>query len=390
MSADQKPESIALFYTEGSSDKEYRVELRDVGNGQWMTLAFNGRRGSTLTEQKKTQTPVDFDTAKKEYDKVVKSKLKGGYTPDQSGAVYQSTDMSDRFSGFVPQLLNSVRKPSEVELLIIDAKQVAQEKHDGERRPIRRQGGGTVQGINKEGLVVGLPVTLVADIESLGIDVLVDGEVMGERYVAFDLLEADGTDLRSLSYDERLGRLTGMMAGKAFNGMELIFTARTSAQKRKLLEDLRSHRGEGVVFKDSGAHYAPGRPASGGSQHKYKFLETCSVRVASQNTKKRSVAVEAVNAAGDIVPLGNVTIPPNFDVPAPGAIVNVEYLYLYDKGSLFQTTYKGERTDQTQPDELSKFKLKSTTAYKVDADENEEEAVDVEAVAPKAKKKAKL
>ena len=61
------PESVALFYTEGSSDKEYRVELRDEGNGTWMVLGFNGRRGSTLKEQKKTQVPVDYATAALRY-----------------------------------------------------------------------------------------------------------------------------------------------------------------------------------------------------------------------------------------------------------------------------------------------------------------------------------
>lgn len=375
------PESVALFYTEGSSDKEYRVELRDEGNGTWMVLGFNGRRGSTLKEQKKTQVPVDYATAKALYDKTVKSKLKDGYTPDQSGAVYQSTDMADRFSGFVPQLLNSIRKPADLERDILDPASVAQEKHDGERRPIRHAAGKT-DGLNKEGVIVSLPMNIVSGIQSLASQLLIDGEIMGERYVAFDLLELEGQDLRSQPYLARLGVLTGLLEGKALDGIELVHTARTPTEKRRLFEALSEHRAEGVVFKDITAAYAPSRPASGGSQRKYKFVETCSVRVASQNTKKRSVAIECLaNDGQTVVALGNVTIPENAAVPDKGAIVNVEYLYLYDGGSLFQPVYKGERTDQSNPDTLRQFKLKSTQVFRMPADDD----------APKgSKKKARV
>lgn len=379
MTSQPAPESIALFYTEGSSDKEYRVELREVGAGEWLTLAFNGRRGSTLKEQKKTPTPVDYDTAKKLYDKVVLAKTKDGYTPDQSGAVYQSTDMADRFSGFVPQLLNSVRKPAELQALIHDPSILAQEKHDGERRPIRHTAAKT-DGLNKEGVIVSLPVNVADEIASLGQDLLVDGEIMGERYVAFDLLELGGHDLRQRPYSDRLELLTGLLEGQNLKQVELVVTARTPAEKQKLFDGLKDHQAEGVVLKKASAPYAPGRPASGGSQMKWKFIETCSVRVASAHKTKRSVSVECLAADGQgIVALGNVTIPANFDIPAAGSIVNVEYLYLYEGGSLFQPVYKGSRTDQALPDALHQFKLKSTVAFDATA----------EAPAPAPRKKPK-
>ena len=360
------PESAALFYTEGSSDKEYRVELRDLGDGTWMTLGFNGRRGSTLKEQKKTPTPVDYATAKAVYDKTLKGKLKDGYTPDQSGAVYQSTDLSDRFTGFVPQLLNALRKPSDLEALVVDGAYVAQEKHDGERRPVIVKGS-DVKGLNKEGLVVSLPMNVANTLAGLGQDFLIDGEIIGERYIAFDLLEIGREDLRAKPYEERLARLSNILAPKQ-GTVELVRTARTTAAKRHLLDALKEHRGEGVVFKRADAHYAPGRPASGGSQMKWKFTEVCSVRVAACSTKKRSVSVEGLaNDGVTAVPLGNVTIPPNADVPAVGTIINVGYLYLYEGGSLYQPTYQGVRTDQSKPDQIHQFKLKNTEAFAGDS-----------------------
>lgn len=363
-STPNQPENIALFYTEGSSDKEYRVQLREEGNGLWMVLGFNGRRGSTLKEQKKTQVPVDYATAKKEYDKIVRGKMKDGYTPDQSGAVYQSTDMAERFSGVVPQLLNSLRQESKVEAFINDPRQVGQEKHDGERRPIRADTS-KVDGINKEGIIVSLPVSVAATIQSLASQLLVDGEIMGERFVAFDLLELNNQDLRALPYEERLEKLTELFeAASDLGTVELVYTARTTEEKRRLFNALRDHKAEGMVFKDSQAPYSPSRPASGGAQHKFKFTEDCSVRVSALNSKKRSVSIECRSEDGlSAVPLGNVTIPPKSLVPAVGDIVKVNYLYLYSGGSLFQPTYLGSRTDQSQPDTLDQFKLKSTEIF---------------------------
>ena len=379
----QTPESIALFYTEGSSDKEYRVELRQVDGGLWMTLGFNGRRGSTLKEQKKTQEPVDYATAKAEYDKVVTSKMKGGYTPDQSGAVYQSVEMKDRFSGFVPQLLNSVRKPDVLEALINNPTIWAQEKHDGERRPVRLNAD-KVEGLNKEGVIVGLPMNVVDELRSLKAkNLLVDGEIMGERYVVFDLLEHNDDNLRELSYAKRLDKLTDLLGAATLNTVELVVTAKTPEEKRKLFDALRDHQAEGLAFKDSTAHYAPGRPESGGAQHKWKFIETCTVRVAARNGTKRSVAVECLdNNGSSCIALGNVTIPANFDIPKVGAIVNVEYLYLYKGGSLFQPVFKGERSDQALPDTLSKFKTKSDQIFTGGVDQGEPTASTKKKAAP--------
>lgn len=374
------PESVALFYKEGSSDKEYRVELRDMGDGTWMTLGFNGRRGGTLKEQKKTPTPVDFATAKKKYDAIVREKTKEGYTTDASGSIYQSLPGERTFSGFVPQLLNVIRSEADLEALILDSAWWAQEKHDGERRPFRVTEG-VVEGINKEGLATSVPMNLVEDLRSLGANVLLDGEALGERYVAFDLLECNGQSLREMPYDKRLEQLEALLAGRAFSGMELVHTARTAQEKRALLTALRDHGAEGAAFKRHDAAYAPGRPASGGSQIKYKFTETCSVRVASRHATKRSVAVEGLGADGRAVALGSVTIPINADIPAVGAIVNVGYLYWYAGGSLYQPTFQGVRTDQSAPDPISALKTKSEAAFRADqAEDGAAAAGSVEAV----------
>jgi bifunctional non-homologous end joining protein LigD len=45
------------------------------------------------------------------------------------------------------------------------------------------------------------------------------------------------------------------------------------------------------------------------------------------------------------IEVGNVTIPPNKEIPALNSIVEVRYLYAYEGGSLYQPTYLGPRDD---------------------------------------------
>jgi bifunctional non-homologous end joining protein LigD len=76
---------------------------------------------------------------------------------------------------------------------------------------------------------------------------------------------------------------------------------------------------------------------------KLKFYATASVIVTSHN-QKRSVAV-AIIADKKQVNVGNVTIPPNKEIPAVDSIIEVRYLYAYKGGNLYQPTYIGVRDD---------------------------------------------
>ena len=70
------------------------------------------------------------------------------------------------------------------------------------------------------------------------------------------------------------------------------------------------------------------------------------------NSGKRSVKIGLLDSDNrdvikgkKMIPVGNVTIPPNYDVPEAGDIVEVEYLYAYKGGSIYQPVYRGKRTD---------------------------------------------
>ena len=99
-----KLESVTLYYREGASDKVYQCQIEPAGERFVVNFAY-GRRGSTLNTGTKTNVPVDYDSAKRIFDKLVKEKQGKGYTPGESGTPYQHSEQQP--SGIFPQLLNA-------------------------------------------------------------------------------------------------------------------------------------------------------------------------------------------------------------------------------------------------------------------------------------------
>jgi len=106
--------------------------------------------------------------------------------------------------------------------------------------------------------------------------------------------------------------------------------------------------------------YTPGRPNSGGTQLKHKFYATLSAVVAKLNAQ-RSIEICLLNGHG-WNPVGNVTIPANYQIPQVGQVVEIKFLYaLSESNALYQPTYLGERKD-VEPHEcvMSQLKYKAT------------------------------
>lgn len=359
-------ESVALFFKEGSSDKVYQASLDYTEGGYIVNFAY-GRRGDTLKTGTKTPKPVPLSTAKPIYDKLVKEKTAKGYTVDGSGTPYTSTDKEARDTGFRCQLLNPIDEEEALDL-VSDPEWWMQEKYDGKRVPIKKERQ-EITGINRKGLSIGLPEPIFTCMKRIGCNCMLDGECVGERYYAFDCLTYRGIDVSAESYLQRFYRLADLLTPEAMylnQGIRdmptlvLANTARTTAEKKKMLAELRKRGAEGVVFKCITAPYTAGRPNSGGMQRKFKFYATASVFVTKHTTGKRSVEV-GVYDHNVIVDIGAVTIPPNFPVPDVGKIIECRYLYAYKGGSLYQPTYLGERDDISVSDcKLSQLKYKKT------------------------------
>jgi bifunctional non-homologous end joining protein LigD len=78
-----------------------------------------------------------------------------GYSEGRGGTPYQHTENEERITGILPQLLNPIEE-HELKSLIQDSRYCAQEKYDG-RRVLIRKNGAQIHGINRKGLVIGLP-----------------------------------------------------------------------------------------------------------------------------------------------------------------------------------------------------------------------------------------
>ena len=144
------PKQTTLYYREGSSDKVYHVSLEANGSPDRFLVRFAfGRRGAALQTGTKTPTLVDYDTALRTYNQLVASKVAKGYTPGADGTPYQHTGHEGRATGIYPQLLEPLTDTYALGLLLIDPLYCAQEKHDGKRLMLRKQGG-AVEGINRK------------------------------------------------------------------------------------------------------------------------------------------------------------------------------------------------------------------------------------------------
>lgn len=353
-------ESVDLHFEDGRSDKVYNVQLEEVTPGRFVVNFQYGRRGSTLKSGTKTASPVGELAAREEYEKVVGEKTRKGYravgastgtgfTPPPTTAV--------KVEGLDCQLMNPLSE-EELEDYLQNDDWGLQEKIDGER--LMAEVDGAVVGANRKGLQKALPVALEVALAEFESGTTFDGEQIGDNFYVFDLLSVAGRKLHDTSVGGRYTALKTLLSKQGSERVKLVRMAVVEAEKRAMFERVRSRGGEGVVFKRLSAAYSAGRPASGGDWRKFKFVEDASCVVLGQNGTVRSVRLGMFSEDGVMVEVGNVTIPPNADIPEAGAIVDVQYLYAYRGGSLYQPVYKKVRNDVGQEAAvMSRLKYKS-------------------------------
>ena len=354
--------SVTLYCREGSSDKEYQIHLVEAPSGDGFLVNYaNGKRGKPLKPGTKTQAPVSHAEATKIFDKLMKSKVTGGYTEADSGMRYVGTDLESRDSGLTPQLPTAIQ-PSDVRGYEEDDAWVAQEKFDGENRMVTAVDG-VVGGVNRKGLTCPVPAHWNADdLPHANGRTVLPGEDMGRELIAFDAVEIDGTCIRHLGFLERHAKLVSLAEDSGNpDWLKVAPVAVGTVAKKALLQRMIEEDGEGVVYKRADAPFDQGRSTNA---VKHKVQESSTFEVVKVNAQ-RSVAIALRDASGAAVPMGNVTVPANHQVPAVGALVEVEYMYRFEDGALMQPKYKGERTDIEGPvmiDQIKRIKAKSLAA----------------------------
>jgi bifunctional non-homologous end joining protein LigD len=348
-------QTVSLYFKQGSTDKEYHASIDPQDGGYVVNFAY-GRRDTTLQTGTKTNVPVDLATATKIWSKLVSEKKAKGYTEGEAGTPYEHTEKEHPVTGILPQLLNPIEE-SDLAILVPDDNWCAQEKFDG-KRILLEKCGAAIHGINRKGLLVGLPSPVVVAAHAFMGDFIMDGESVGETLHVFDLLTLNGEDLRATPYHSRVTALLNLLGSAQQSHILYAETAWSRGEKRDLLTTLRERNKEGIVFKRTDALYVPGRPNSGGTQLKHKFYATLSALVGTVNAK-RSIEIKLFNKKA-LVTAGNVTIPANHPIPEVGEVVEVRYLYAFrESGCVYQPVYLGVRSDVVQTECLTnqlKFK----------------------------------
>ena len=332
-------DNTTLYFRQGPSDKIYQAIIHPKDDGYMVHFAY-GRRGSTLNTGTKTQAPVTYAVAKTVFDNLIKEKMAKGYTQGIDAPVPVHIDQK-KHSGINCQLLNPVSEDN-LDSLLSGRDHWMQEKMDG-RRLLLNNEGRTLTGINRLGFTVAIPQTIADSAARYKGDFLIDGEAVGDTLHVFDLLSIRGKDVRSTPFHERHWRLEDWL--RTFKHPH-ITPVRTHSypEKTDWFHRYKKMGREGVVFKDIHAPYCSGRPNAGGSQLKFKFYETASFIVTKLNAKR---SVSLILFDGDKVRgAGNVTIPPNHDIPAPGTVVECRYLYAFrESGAIYQPVFLGPRED---------------------------------------------
>lgn len=351
--------TMPLFVQEGSSDKEYHINLQRTPMG-WSTICLYGRRGRALATAEKVLNTT-CSAAWDEFRSVVAGQVKKGYQFYIEGSEYQTGATAEKVNGLLIQLLTDAQNPTS---LLEDDTYWAQEKYDGERRPVFKSAT-KILGTNKEGISINLNKKFEDALSQINHTFKVDCEDLGDKLAIFDITELNGESLDALSFEHRYEKLVTIFQGVKSDALILAKVAKTSSEKQAMLSLLSSRNAEGMVFKRKDAPYTNGKSLTG-TQQKFKFYAEASVIVLHQNNK-RSVLMGVVDSAGNTIAVGNVTIPANAEIPAVGTVIEVRYLYAYPGGALFLPTYKSVRTDQTQSScTQDKLKYKSTYDYTQD------------------------
>lgn len=349
----------SLSFKRGSADKVYNAAVVPKDDGYLVKFSY-GRRGKPLKHGLKTSAPVELAKAVSIFEKLVTSKVAKGYVSEDEDT-YEAVavaEMAQERTEWLPQLLNPIGEENVRETFRgFRSNVIVQTKHDGERRAIIHQNG-ELYGANRRGLRVPLAHHVEMAFRTLTIqhelgDFILDAEDMGEYVVVFDCCRWERQDLRNHPFRSRRDVVIDLenLCNKS-NILDAIVCDYGVAVTNEndlweFIHYAKDMNEEGVVIRDPEGLYKEGRPNSGGPCIKLKFYATVTCRVASIHDSKRSIGLELADENGMFDFVGNCTIPPNYDIPNVGDLVEIKYLYAYRDGSIYQPQYKGVRNDLT-------------------------------------------
>lgn len=326
--------SIVLYFNDsavnGSSDKEYRIQIEHFRKGQWnpapskeghVVLFQYGRRGGTLQSGTKTPTPVSLEEAERIFDRLVHEKTSKGYQVGQGESVAPTVltqaDSSKR-TPYPQEQLEEIGE-DDAEQYIKDDRFIMQMKMDGHFRQAEKRPDGTVISYNKKGEAKEFPSVVDKELAALPLKTFFfDGELIGENYFVFQMLQKNGKCLTELPYVKRLNHAEEIIDNNTH--IKTVATWFGTKAKQAGLASLRKNRCEGAVFKLKDAAYREG------SNRKFKFLKTCTARVLELGRKGHENAVLGLLKDGKWVEIGGASMIGKDKRITVGSLVEVKFL----------------------------------------------------------------
>lgn len=369
-------EAIDLHFRDSRSDKVYHLTLAE-DDGTFIVAFAYGRRGSTLNTGEKYRGPAR-SKAYAQYNKVRDEKTGKGYK------VVGSTGVPGFAAGVASSAAAPVKTPKVITCplgpclatptseepdvaaapYLDDDDWVMQEKLDGERlRVVRVAGAVHYMGYNRKGNELLLMPGVQEELQLLAVpgDVLLDGEFMNNVFHVFDcvLLDATGQKVPESLRDRRT-RLLDVLGVRPMNSaVQMVRTFEGEAAKKRMYERIKTANGEGVVFKRAESEYDESRSPD---WIKVKFVERATCLVIGHNDVS-SVQMGLLDTIGTVIPVGNVTVPTGRTKPAVDSLIEVQYLYAFKGGSLYQPVLIGPRTDIHRDEcTLEQLKFKNVPA----------------------------
>jgi len=355
-------EWVSLHCTTGNSDKVYIMAIC----GDELMTGY-GRRGNVLNISAKQCS--GHTAAMMLMDSTTRDKKRKGYLDvgDQSSPV-AATDLTTsgtRPSDLVvclPTAANSIEDAYGMgqRMISATAKLCVQEKMDG-MRVVVRASSTEVDAFSRSGRELILSDVLQAGFKVLSKDLshrmstdgdtkwCFDTELVDDVHHVFDCFSLQTMPQR-LDPTERMAFLETSLANLAALRLPSSVIAAvpskrfTLSEAKAFADGVYERSGEGVVIRAVDQFPIDGRAAN---VMKVKFTETADVVLQSNDTAKRSMRMTVVDTEGDVVHVGNVTIPPNVTWPKGGAIAEVRYLYRTPGpgGALQQPVFVRERDD---------------------------------------------
>jgi bifunctional non-homologous end joining protein LigD len=168
---------------------------------------------------------------------------------------------------------------------------------------------------------------------------ILDGELIGDTYWVFDLLQALGVVTPDTPCAHRLHVLEEFFTvWQPPSCIQVVPRAVDEASKIALIRKVFDSGGEGIILRDTTRAYHPGRRTSDILKAKFISDADCVV-IQTKHDGKDNLVLGIYNDAGRLVEVGHCTALSGNGMDArQGDVVTVQYLYMTDDHRLYQPT----------------------------------------------------